>query len=126
MPYGYHGKILHVHLNDLRLEVETPPEDFYRTYMGGSALGLVYLLRNTPAHADPLGPENTLILALSVLTGAPISGQSRITAVAKSPLTDAVGDSQAGGFFPAELKFAGYDALVIHGRAEKPCLSVGP
>jgi len=104
----------------LRLEVETPGETFYRTYMGGSALGAFYLLRNTPAHADPLGPENTLVLALSVLTGAPISGQSRITAVAKSPLTDAIGDSQAGGFFPAELKFAGSDALVIHGRAEKP------
>jgi aldehyde:ferredoxin oxidoreductase len=120
MPYGYHGKILHVHLNQQRLEVESPDEAFYRTYMGGSALGLFYLLHHTPAHADPLGPENTLILALSVLTGAPISGQSRITAVAKSPLTEAVGDAQAGGFFPAELKFAGYDALVIHGQAERP------
>ncbi|GAB4476227.1 MAG: aldehyde ferredoxin oxidoreductase family protein [Anaerolineae bacterium] len=120
MPYGYHGRILHVYLNDLRLEVETPPEAFYRTYVGGSALGLYYLLRHTPPHADPLGPENTLTLALSVLTGAPISGQSRITAVAKSPQSGLVGDSQAGGFFPAELKFAGYDALVIHGRAERP------
>ncbi len=120
MPYGYHGKILHVDLGQQRLEVEAPDEAFYRTYMGGSALGMYYLLHHTPAHADPLGPENTLILALSVLTGAPISGQSRITAVAKSPLTDAVGDAQAGGYFPAELKFAGYDALVIHGRAERP------
>ena len=57
---------------------------------------------------------------MSVLTGTPISGQSRITATAKSPLTDAIGDSQAGGFFPAEMKFAGYDAFVIHGQAEKP------
>jgi aldehyde:ferredoxin oxidoreductase len=120
MPYGYHGKILHIYLSEQSLEVEAPGEAFYRTYMGGSALGMYYLLQNTPAHADPLGPENTLILALSVLTGAPISGQSRITAVAKSPLTDAVGDAQAGGFFPAELKFAGYDALVIHGQAERP------
>ena len=84
MPNGYHGKILHVHLDDLSLEVETPSEDFYRTYMGGSALGLYYLLKHTPKNADPLGPENTLTLALSVLTGAPISGQSRLTAVAKS------------------------------------------
>ena len=120
MPYGYHQKILHIYLDELRLEIETPPESFYRKYIGGSALGLYYLLKYTPARADPLGPENTLILALSVLTGAPISGQSRITAVAKSPLTDAVGDSQAGGFFPAELKFAGYDALVVHGRAREP------
>ena len=120
MPYGYHGKILHLHLDDLTLDVETPSEAFYQTYFGGSALGLYYLLKNTPAEADPLGPENTLVLAISPLTGAPISGQSRLTAVAKSPLTDAVGDAQSGGFFPAELKFSGYDAIVIHGRADKP------
>ncbi len=120
MPYGYHGKILHVYLSEKRLEIEEPPEAFYRTYMGGSALGAYYLLKHTPPKADPLGPENTLTLALSVLTGAPISGQSRITAVAKSPLTGAIGDSQAGGFFPAELKFAGFDAIVLHGRAEAP------
>lgn len=120
MPYGYHGTILHVDLTSGKMEVEHPDEVFYRTYMGGSALGMYYLLRSTPAHADPLGPENTLILALSVLTGAPISGQSRMTAVAKSPLTDTVGDSQCGGFFPAEMKFAGFDALVLRGRSPKP------
>ncbi len=120
MPFGYHGKILHLHLDDLTIDVETPSEDFYQTYFGGSAMGLYYLLKNTPAGADPLGPENTLVLAVSPLTGTPISGQSRMTAVAKSPLTDAVGDAQCGGFFPAEFKFSGYDAIVIYGRAEKP------
>jgi aldehyde:ferredoxin oxidoreductase len=120
MPYGYHGKILHVRLDESVLEVETPPESFYRTYFGGSALGMYYLLHNTPAHADPLCPQNTLVLSLSVLTGAPISGQSRLTATAKSPLSGAVGDSQCGGFFPAELKFAGFDAIVVHGRAAEP------
>ncbi len=120
MPYGYHGKILHVELTAGALRVEEPEEAFYRRYVGGSALGLYYLLRGTPAGADPLGPENTLVLALSPLTGAPLSGQSRMTAVAKSPLTGAVGDSQCGGFFPAELKFAGFDAVVVHGQAEAP------
>lgn len=120
MPFGYHGKILHVDLTTGALEVETPEEAFYRTYVGGSALGLYYLLRDTPAGADPLGPENTLVLALSVLTGAPISGQSRMTSVAKSPLTGAVGDSQCGGFFPAEMKFSGFDAVVVRGRAARP------
>lgn len=120
MPNGYHGRILHVDLTRGTLEEERPGEAFYRRYMGGSALGLYYLLHNTPAKADPLGPENTLVLALSVLTGAPISGQSRMTAVAKSPLTEAVGDSQCGGFFPAELKFAGFDAIVMRGRSESP------
>ena len=120
MPYGYHGKILHVNLTSGDLEIERPPEEFYRFYMGGSALGMHYVLRDTPPHADPLGPENTLVLALSVLTGAPIAGQSRMTAVAKSPLTGAIGDSQSGGFWPAELKFAGFDAIVIRGRSPQP------
>lgn len=120
MTYGYHGKILHVNLTEQNVSVEEPPKSFYRFYMGGSAMGLYYLLKNTPPQVDPLSPENTLCLMLSVLTGAPISGQSRMTAVAKSPLTSGVGDSQSGGFWPAELKFAGFDGLVIRGKAEKP------
>jgi aldehyde:ferredoxin oxidoreductase len=120
MPSGYHGKILHVDLTARTLEIEEPGEQFYRRYMGGSAMGMVYLLRNTPPGADPLGPDNTLCLMDSVVTGAPISGQSRMTATAKSPLSGLVGDSQSGGFWPAELKSAGFDGLVIRGRSEKP------
>ncbi|GMR10263.1 MAG: aldehyde ferredoxin oxidoreductase family protein [Anaerolineae bacterium] len=120
MPFGYHDRILHVDLTTGELSEENPGERFWRTYMGGSALGAYYLLKLTEPGIDPLGPENVLVLALSALTGAPISGQSRMTAVAKSPLTDAVGDSQTGGFFPAEMKFAGYDAVVIKGRSEAP------
>ena len=120
MPFGYHGKILHVDLTAGRFEIEQPDEAIYRRYMGGSALGASYLLRLAPRGVDPLGPENPLILAASVLTGAPISGQSRLTAVARSPLTGGVGDSQSGGFFPAEFKFAGFDAVVLRGRAERP------
>jgi aldehyde:ferredoxin oxidoreductase len=120
MPFGYHGKILHLNLNELTWEVEEPTDEFYRKYMGGSAMGMYYVLNHTPKNTDPLGPENTLVLALSVLTGTPISGQSRMTAVARSPLTGGIGDSQSGGFFPAEMKFAGFDAIVIHGKAETP------
>jgi len=101
---GYAGKILHVDLSAGALEVEEPTEDFYRTYVGGSALGLAYLFKYTPQGADPLGPENTLTFALAGITGAPIAGQSRATAVAKSPVTGGAGDSQAGGFWPAELE----------------------
>jgi aldehyde:ferredoxin oxidoreductase len=120
MPFGYVGKILHVNLTTGRLEVETPAEDFYRKYMGGSAMGLFYILREVPKGADPLGPENVLTLFASVTTGAPISGQSRINANAKSPISGAIGDSQAGGYFPAELKFAGFDGIVFRGRSPKP------
>ncbi|TAK13495.1 MAG: aldehyde:ferredoxin oxidoreductase [Anaerolineae bacterium] len=120
MPHGYTGNILHVDLTHQTTTVETPDEAFYRKYMGGSALAMFYLLRDMPAGADPLGPDNVLVLALSVLTGAPLSGQSRMTAAAKSPLTGAIGDSQSGGFWPAELKFAGFDAIVVKGAAKEP------
>ncbi|HZJ48758.1 MAG TPA: aldehyde ferredoxin oxidoreductase N-terminal domain-containing protein, partial [Acidimicrobiia bacterium] len=63
--FGYAGKILHVDLTTGNLEIEEPPEDLYRTYLGGSALGLYYLLKNTPAGADPYGPDNTLAFMLA-------------------------------------------------------------
>jgi aldehyde:ferredoxin oxidoreductase len=88
--------------------------------MGGSALNLYYLLKKMPAGVESLGPENILALSVGVVTGVPISGQSRMTASAKSPLTGAIGDSQSGGFWPAELKFAGFDAVIITGKSPKP------
>jgi len=118
--YGYTGKILHVDLSTGSIEIEEPPEELYRRYMGGSALALYYLFKNTPAGADPYGPENTLVWMLAGITGAPIAGQSRATVVAKSPITGGAGDSQAGGFWPAELKFAGFDGIVVKGSSEKP------
>ncbi len=120
MPHGYNGKILHIDLTTGELEIEEPGEVFYRTYLGGSALGMYYALKLIPPGAEPLGPENVLILSLGVTTGAAISGQSRVTATAKSPLSGAIGDAQAGGFWPAETKAAGFDAFVIKGRAAEP------
>ncbi|MCP4142457.1 MAG: aldehyde ferredoxin oxidoreductase family protein [Chloroflexi bacterium] len=120
MNYGYNGKILHVDLTNKSFQVEEPGEAFYRKYMGGSAMAMHYLLKEMPAGVAPLGPENVLVLALSVLTGTAISGQSRMTAAAKSPLTGAIGDSQGGGFWPAELKFAGFDAIVVKGKSDEP------
>jgi aldehyde:ferredoxin oxidoreductase len=120
MPYGYAGRILHVDLTRSTLEVEEPSEAFYRKYMGGSLMGLYYILQQMPAGIDPLAPENVLTLMVGVTTGAPISGQSRINANAKSPCSGAIGDSQSGGFFPAELKFAGFDGIVIAGRSARP------
>src|SRR5512141_132611 len=120
MPAGYIGKILHVDLTNGSLDIETPNEAFYRKYMGGSAMGVYYVLRDVPKDADPLGPENVLTLFTSVTTGAAISGQSRINANAKSPISGAIGDSQAGGYSPAELKFAGFDGIVIKGKSPKP------
>ena len=120
MPYGYNGKILHVDLTKGEITVEEPDEAFYRKYLGGSAMGMYYILRDMPGDADPLEPENVLTLMAGVTTGAPISGQSRLNANAKSPISGGIGDSQSGGFFPAELKFAGFDGIVIKGKSPKP------
>ena len=120
MSYGYTGKILRVDLTMADLTIETPAESIYRRYMGGSALNLYYLLKEMPPGTDALSPDNILALGLSVVTGAPISGLSRMTATAKSPLTGAVGDSQCGGFWPAKLKFAGFDAIIIKGKSPSP------
>jgi len=120
MPFGYTGKILHVDLSKDQISVEEPSSSFYRKYVGGSGMGAYYLWKHTLAGADPLGPDNTLSLFVSPVTGAPVSGQSRVAATAKSPLTGLVGESASGGFWPAELKFAGFDGIVIHGRAARP------
>lgn len=120
MPLGYNGKILHVNLSKRVHEADEPGDAFYRMYGGGSALGMYHILNDMPAHVDAFSPENILTFSLSVLTGAPVSGQSRMMANAKSPLTDAIGDSQCGGYFPAEMKFAGYDAIIFRGRAPHP------
>jgi aldehyde:ferredoxin oxidoreductase len=120
MPHGYNGKILHVDLTKGEITVEEPEEAFYRKYLGGSAMGMYYILRDMPKGADPVGPDNVLTLMAGVTTGAPISGQSRLNVNARSPISGGIGDSQSGGFFPAELKFAGFDGVVIKGRSPKP------
>ncbi|MFO8091425.1 MAG: aldehyde ferredoxin oxidoreductase family protein [Desulfatiglandaceae bacterium] len=120
MPYGYNGKILHVNLTDSSWNVEEPTESWYRTYVGGSALSAYYLLKHLKPGGDPLSPENILVFACSVVTGAPLSGFSRYTVAAKSPLTGAFARTEAGGYFGPELKFAGYDAVVITGKSAEP------
>ncbi len=120
MPFGYNGKILHVNLTTGAIEVEHPPEAFYRMYLGGSALGLYYVLKHVARGAEPLGPQNVLVLSTSVLTGVPVHGLSRSVASARSPLTGLIGDGQAGGCWPAELKFSGFDAVVIEGQSPRP------
>ena len=120
MPYGYNGKILHVNLDDQTFDIEEPSEIFYRRYVGGSGFASYYLLRSLKPEIDPLSPENVLIFACSTVTGAPFSGFSRYTVAAKSPLTGGFGEAEAGGYFGPELKFSGFDAVVIRGKAPQP------
>jgi aldehyde:ferredoxin oxidoreductase len=120
MTNGYFGKIIHLNLSEHTSVIERPDDVFFRKYMGGSAMGTYYLLKNSPPGIDALSPENTFCMFTSVTTGAPISGLSRVTATAKSPISGLIGDSQAGGYFPAEFKRTGFDGLVVTGKSEIP------
>jgi aldehyde:ferredoxin oxidoreductase len=120
MPYGYTGKILHVDLNNQKIAVEEPDEAFYRSYLGGRGIGYHYLMQRVPAGTDSFAPENILVLATGVMTGAPLPASCRFAAAGKSPLTGTAGESEAAGFFGPELKMAGFDAVVFQGRSEKP------
>lgn len=115
-----HNRIAHVDLTRGVIEIEAPSGAFVRRYLGGSAMGTYYLLRKTRPGIDPLGPENVLTMFVSPVTGAPISGQSRMCANALSPLVDGIGDGQCGGFFPAEMRFAGFLGIVVTGKANSP------
>ena len=117
---GYNGKILHVDLSSGTLREEQVPEVIYRRYLGGGALSLYYLLKYLRPGVDPLGPENILVFAASAVTGTPALGFSRFTVAAKSPLTNGFGEAEAGGWWGPELKFSGFDAVIIRGRAERP------
>jgi len=114
------GTVFHVDLTRGTVEKGTVSEETYRKYPGGSALAAYLLMQHIRPGADPLGPDNVLVFAVSPLTGLAISGQSRMTACARSPLTGAIGDSQCGGFFPAEMRAAGADAVVFTGQAAQP------
>jgi aldehyde:ferredoxin oxidoreductase len=120
MPNGYNGKILHIDLSSMKMRVEEPDELFYRTYLGGGGVASYYLLKNLKPGVDPLSPDNVLVFASNVISGVPIAGMTRYTVAAKSPLTGAFGEAEAGGYWGPELKSAGYDAVVIGGRAAKP------
>jgi aldehyde:ferredoxin oxidoreductase len=120
MLYGFHGRILRGNLTDGQITVETPDEVFYRRYLGGAGFVAYYLLREVPPGTGPLDPGNRLVFASGPLTGAPLAGSGRNAIGARSPLTGALGEADVGGFWGAELKAAGFDALVVHGRAASP------
>ncbi len=120
MGYGSTGKLLRVDLTHGITSIEEFDEAFYRLYPGGKALAAYLLLRELAPGTDPLGPGNVLLLINGLITGAPVSTATRFSAVARSPLTGAYGESEAGGFWGPELKLAGWEGMIITGRAEHP------
>ena len=114
------GKILRVNLDKETTSTETMEETFYRRHFGGRGLISYILLNELEPKIEPLGPKNKLIFACGPVTGAPVSGSGRNSVGAKSPLTGAYGEAEAGGFWGAELKQAGFDAIIVEGKASSP------
>ena len=118
--HGYMGRILRVDLDAGRTWDEPLNETVARDFIGGSGLAARLIYELTDAHTDPLGPDNPLVLMTGPLVGTSMPSAGRCSVCALSPLTGIWGESNTGGFLGAELRFAGYDGLVITGKAEKP------
>ena len=118
---GYAGKVLYVDLSTGKTRTEKLDEETAKKYIGGIGLGMKLWLANSKADTNALSPENPLVLALGPVSGTmfPTGGNGHAF-ISKSPATGAVGEAVSHGTFGAELKRAGYDAVVLTGKAEKP------
>jgi aldehyde:ferredoxin oxidoreductase len=118
--HGYAGKVLYVDLNTGNTRVEKISTDYAKKYVGGIGLGMRLWLDNSKPGVEPLSPDNPLVLALGPISGTmfPTGGNGHAF-VAKSPETQAIGEAVAHGTFGAELKRAGYDAVILTGKADK-------
>ncbi len=117
---SWQGKILRVDLTSGKITVEDLNMDWARQYVGERGLASKYLLEEMDPKADPLGADNVLIFATGPLTGTMASTSGRYCVVTKGPLTGAIACSNSGGKFGADLKYAGYDMVIITGKSDRP------
>jgi len=118
--YGYQGKILRVDLSNGICKVEPLDEKVARKFIGGRGLATKLFVDEVSPLVDALSPENKLLIATGPLTGTPAPTSGRYMVVTKSPLTGTIASSNAGGYWGAELKFAGYDIIIVEGKSKKP------
>ena len=118
--FGWKGKILRVDLSTGNRSVEDMRGDLNRDYIGGRGAGLKILFDEIDPKIDPLGPENKLIFATGPLVGIGVPAGGRYIVVSKSPLSGGIANPCCGGYFGPNLKFAGYDFLIIEGRSPDP------
>ncbi len=117
---GYAGKLLDIDLSTSTIVEKSIDEQTARKYLSGLGFNAELLYRELKPGIDPLGPENILVFNVGVMVGTNIPTASRIEASAKSPLTGRFGTSNSGNYWGSELKFAGYDGIIIRGKAENP------
>ncbi|MEM3437115.1 MAG: aldehyde ferredoxin oxidoreductase family protein [Nitrososphaerales archaeon] len=117
---GYKGKILRVNLTDSKVSVEPLKEEYIKKFLGGSGIAAKILYDELNPHVDPLSPENKLVFMTGPLTGTLAPGCGRFIIASKSPLTGIWGEAGSAGYWGPELKFAGYDGIIVEGRSENP------
>ena len=117
---GWQGKLLRVDLTAGTCKTEDLNETWARQYLGGRGLASKYFVEEVPADVDPLSAENKLIMAAGPLTGTYGAANGRYMVITKSPLTGTIACSNSGGYFPSELRYAGYDMIIFEGKAEYP------
>jgi aldehyde:ferredoxin oxidoreductase len=122
VQYAYSGKILRVNLTRKKVKLFRLPEEWKLKYLGGRGFGARFYYDEIASEIEPLSPENKLYFITGPLTGCPVFGPSKYHLVTKSPLTRKYFCSNAGGFFGVEMKKAGYDGLIIEGKADKTTL----
>jgi aldehyde:ferredoxin oxidoreductase len=113
-------KIAYIDLTNEEVETAPIPIGMRKLYLGGRGLDMYLLYNHLEPGVDPLGPKNVLTVSAGILTGTLASASARTHIGAKSPLTGFLGSSNMGGFFGPELRWAGFDHLVIKGKADKP------
>lgn len=117
---GYGGNTLRVNLTTGQIKKEPTPADLARDYLGGRGFGIYYLLKEVPKGADPLGPENKLIISTGPLSGLLVAGGGKCDWTCKAPLTGGYASASMGGHFTAEMKYAGLDTIILEGISPKP------
>ncbi|MEM3699672.1 MAG: aldehyde ferredoxin oxidoreductase family protein [Candidatus Bathyarchaeia archaeon] len=118
--YGWNGKILRVNLSKMETATQNYDLDFARKYLGGRGFAIKILWDELKPGTDPLGPENKLVIAAGPLTGLPGPSLGKLVIAAKSPLTGGYGDGNVGTMAAVNMRKAGFDALIIEGKAQKP------
>ncbi|HHV53313.1 MAG TPA: aldehyde ferredoxin oxidoreductase family protein [Synergistaceae bacterium] len=118
--YGWTGKLLRVNLTEGTITTEALRKPWAEEYIGARGLGSKYLYEEVDPAVDPLSPENKIIFATGPLTGTLATSGGRYNVVTKGPLTGTIAASNSGGYWGPELKYAGYDMIIIEGKAAEP------
>ncbi|MFO8060803.1 MAG: aldehyde ferredoxin oxidoreductase family protein [Bacillota bacterium] len=119
MTSRYVGRLLRIDVTDRSCRAEEIPEEIFRRYVGSRGLNMFRLFDELSEDTDPLGPDNKVIFGTGLLNGTLVPG-TRFNVSAKSPQTGLVGDANAGGHFGSEMRFAGWDQIIIEGRSDEP------